>query len=253
MRRAVQLFSVVTLTAGMTVAVDRPAAALTTTQLQPFSVGTVGFVDVTPFDPALGTLDSVSVNISGQLLVSGTTAPNILTIGSINVPVPFMFGVNVTQDYAGLGGKYFDFLSPAEFLFFGSASGTGEPFTFATTYTFDFDFTAVTDFLGFAPAGGSSSASALIPPIPGVGGLRSDFLATPVPLDQILLAQQGTDISLGGPPATITQVVANGLMQIDYQFTPAPVVPVTGPASLTLVGAGVVVLLGTLVRPRRAR
>src|SRR5262245_33731454 len=53
-------------------------AGLTITQGQNFSLAgptSVAFLGITPFDPALGTLDSVEVEIQGTLVVQGRSSP----------------------------------------------------------------------------------------------------------------------------------------------------------------------------------
>jgi hypothetical protein len=84
---------------------------------------------VDPFDPALGTLDSITVAITGALTVSGTTAPNLVPQGPNGtlVPLPYLFQIDVDQEFDGSLGKYFQFNGPAHFILPNlSASGVGE-------------------------------------------------------------------------------------------------------------------------------
>lgn len=218
-------------------AVPSPVGALTQTQLRPFSATPFDAIGVTPFDPALGTLDSVSVSILGTLSVGGATGP-LITPGG---PVPYVYHVDVTQDYFGLAGRYFDFLAPASFTFVRNASGAGETFALITIFSYDFDFTATTDLVGFVLPSVSSTMSALVPPISGIGGARSDFLLDLSGVNEIDLVQQASGIGFGGPPPTVTSVSAAGTIQIDYRFTPAAVA-VPEPASLALLGAALLAL-----------
>src|SRR6185503_6883013 len=98
-------------------AVAPPADALTTTEAESFS-GQFDFIGVTPFDPALGTLDRVSVSISGVLTVNGMTGRNQVQAGpGVLVPQAYSYMVDVQQDFSGLAGRYFDFLGSATFRF----------------------------------------------------------------------------------------------------------------------------------------
>lgn len=226
-----------------------PARADTITQLHGFSAGTFDAIGVTPFDPSLGTLDRVLVNIAGGLTVTGVTGQNALPTQP-PTPVPYSFQVEVSQEFFGLAGKYFEFLDPARLLFLGSASGAGEAFALVTDFTYDLDFTALTDLVGFTLPVASATSAALIPPF--VGGLRSDFLAGLVPIDEIDLVQQAAvTFSLGQTPTVITAVNSIGTLQIVYDYTPAPVA-VSGPATLLLLGV-CAAALGVGARRRRRR
>ena len=105
-----------------------PVSADLILQAHSFDVG-VGpdLVGVQPFDPALGTLDRVLVDIQGVLQVTGTALSPTFSVG-------------VSQDFMGLAGKYFDFSSSAQLLLTGSGP-PGEPVALVTPfgYTFQFD------------------------------------------------------------------------------------------------------------------
>jgi hypothetical protein len=228
---------VVLVVLGLTLVARAPAGALTITQTQSFSATTFDAIGVTPFDPTLGTLDSIGVRILGMLNVIGVTGLNVVP-GPVPQPVGYDFRVSVDQRFFGLAGRYFEFLDPAQFLFSGSASGAGEGFAFATLYQYDFAFTALTDLIGFTLPSVSTTTGVLVPPLSGIGGQRGDFVESLVPIDEIDLVQLGTVTDLAAPssPTLITLLSTAGTLQISYDYTPAPV-PVPGPATLTLFAA----------------
>ena len=116
-----------------------------------FSFGTPGLIStsLTPFDPALGTLNEVTVSISGSFTVTVAPAPNLIPIGGVPTPQPYSFQVDVSQLFDGFGGEFFDFGTAAHFLFSALADGTGTPRTFGSTFTYDMHFDALTDLIGF--------------------------------------------------------------------------------------------------------
>jgi hypothetical protein len=236
---------------GLILGASTPASALTITQAHTFSATTFDTIGVTPFDPGLGTLDRVLVSIDGFLTVAGVTGRNVLP-GPLPVPIGYLYQVVVNQDVFGLGGGYFEFVSPARFLFTDFASGQGEGFAFATSYGYDFTFTQLTDLLGFTLASVSTSAGVLIPPF-GIAGTTGDFAGSPSPLDQIVLTQQAAVAPGFVPNQTPTQITAfstAGTLQIIYDYTPAVLVP--GPAGAALMATGLA-LAGVLAVFRRRR
>ena len=76
-----------------------------------FSFGTQGLLStsLTPFEPALGTLNEVTVSIFGSLTVTVAPAPNLIPIGGVPTPQPYSFQVDVSQVFDGVGGEFFDF------------------------------------------------------------------------------------------------------------------------------------------------
>lgn len=205
-----------------------------------FSVGTFGGFGLTPFDPALGTLDSINVSISGVLSVLVTTQQNLVFNGTTFVPLPYTYGVTAEQRFIGEGGKYFRFDSPATFQLTGVATGAGEPGVLATTYSYSMTFNAVTDLIGLVIPSTSSTVGALIPPISGVVGPRSDFILGPPPVDAMDIVQSAVGTPLTGPPPTITGITSGGSLFMTYNYTPAAVADVPEPATLLLVAGGLV-------------
>jgi hypothetical protein len=218
-----------------------PAAALTTTQIHSFSGSPFDAIAVTPFAPSLGTLNTVHVNIFGTLAVLGTTLPNLPG----GIPIAYPYEVDVNQSFLGLGSQYFD-LDHGTFRFVSVASGVGEPFAFVTAFSYDFQFTAASDLIGFTFPSVSSSVGALLPPLPGITGMRSDFVATGIPINEIDLLQQFTvQATL---PVIVTSFQANGLLEIDFGFTPVP-----EPASGTLLCLGLALSIAQVIRGSRIR
>ena len=229
------------LTILLALAVAGPADALTVTQVESFS-GQFDFIGVTPFDPMLGTLDRVRVDISGVLTVSGVTGLNLLPVGPGALqPVPYDYVLDVQQDFFGLGGRYFDFSNFATFHFERQASGTGEALQLVAPFSYAFTFDGVTDLIGFA----LPLTTGVIPPAGGVVGTRARFIDNGVPLDEIDLTQQ---LTLSGQqpvttPTTITTLTSTGLLQISSD--------VPEPPSLILLGASLAVVAERAINRRR--
>ena len=218
-----------------------PAPAVPFSQFLTYSGSGFDAEQATPFDTALGTLDSVDVFIRGQLSASGVTATNF-TGGPVPLPVPYSYSVEVSQRFFGLLDKYFEFFEPARFVFNSVASGTGEPFAFVTDYTYEFDFDAASDLAGFTLASVTSSSGALFPPPTGIGGLRADFLAALPPIDEIHLVQVASATAVGAPPPVIASFNTNAVMEIRYNYTPvAAAIPAPGSAALLVLAGGVAV------------
>jgi hypothetical protein len=198
-----------------------------------FSTSTVSMIDVTPFDPSLGTLDSVDVTINGVLIVSGFAPMNgtFAPTGEF-IPVPYNYRVDVTQDFDGLGSSFFDFSTPATVMLPGFSPGVASPFTLVTPFTYTFEFNAFTDIIGFDFP---SVSSGVIPPLTGVIGTRSGFLDSGAPLNLVLMTQLATGVPLEGVLPLVTSAESAGSILLQYNYTPRAV---PEPAAAVLIALG---------------
>jgi hypothetical protein len=216
----------------------RPAASDAIFVTSSFSGGAFDAIGMTPFDSSQGTLDSVAVRILGTLSVSGSTLPHLVPVGVTPVPTPYDYRVDVTQDFEGLAGGYFDLHDHTTFSMIGHASGSGEPFTLVTTFAYAFDFDDITDLIGFTIPSVSSSVGTVVPAF-SVSAARADFTGTGV-IEEVDLIQSATSAIVGGaavPAPLIGTFLASGLITVTYEYTPAPEPPsVPEPATLSLLG-----------------
>ena len=201
-----------------------PAAADIMQQFPSFGPAQNFAVGIDQFDPNDGALDEVRISISGQLTYSVFAPAWLDALGN---PMTYDFSATVDHDILGSPGG-FSFGSPAQFIFNGTASGLGDTFTFSRAFTYDFDLTAATDLLGGAPLAGTSSGFDIAPFL--VTGTRADFVADPL-IGPITIQEQNI-LSVSNTVAPValatTQLVAGGLYQVTYEFTP-PVTPDPGP------------------------
>jgi PEP-CTERM motif-containing protein len=213
-----------------------------------FSASNFDAIGVSPFDPALGTLNSVNVTINGRLTVTGNTSPWFVQSGFALVPQPHAYFVSVTQDFFGLIGKYFEFDGNALFAFQGLATGQGEAFAFVTDFTYGFTFTAATDLAGGISPSFSNTSGTLTPPT-GVSGLRADFHKTIAPIDEIDIVQTWSGLTIAPTPLTIGSVLTQGALLLQYNYTPTAI---PEPQTYAMLMAGVA-LLGFVARRRSFR
>ncbi len=252
--RAARRSVLVLLTGALLLGAATRTDAATIQHFYAFAANGVGSMSVDPFDPLLGTLDSVSVGITGNMTVTGTAAPNLVPgpPGMGAVPIPYAFDFTVTQDFFGLGGQYFDFTSPATFRLDGADTGVGGAFTLTTNFSYGFSVDAVTDLIGFALPTVSATNAAATPPPGGITGRRSDFLTIAGPIHEILLVQ----MLMPGPQApapAIAALATNGLLELRYTYTPAAVaVPEPAVAALFGTALGLVALRRRQWARRRA-
>jgi len=240
MSRAPRLLAIVGILVAALLVNARPAHAASITNFYGFSGSITDAIAVDPFDPALGTLNSINISITGALTVVGTTGLNMVVVPpGVQAPQAYGFQVTVTQLFFGLANKYFEFEDPATFLFTGNATGVGEGFAFTTNYGYGFTFNTASDFVGFVIPTTSTTFGTLTPPLGGVSGLRSNFLDTIVPIDEIDFFQSWSSLNQSGTalPTVISTVNNTGLLQITYNYTPVP-----EPASWMLVVVGAAVL-----------
>jgi len=188
--------------------------------------GPISNVDIQPFNPALGTLTSVEVTITGT--VSAQVLTNPMTVMGSPIPTPYL--VTVSQNFSGgPGNSLFSFLNPASFMLNGI--GTGGVQTLTATFTDTFQFNSTTDIVGFSGVSFSSSA----PEVPSalVSGTLSGFQG--VAPFEIVQTTPGTNSPFG----TIQSASTSGSILIEYDYTPATnTSPMPEPASLVLLSAG---------------
>ena len=215
------------------------AAGLVTIVSTSFSVPQAGLIGLTPFDPTLGTLDSVNVTINGQLTVLGSTTPQLA--GVPPAPQPYPYQINVTQDFDGLGGQFFSFNNAAVFSLQGLALGAGESFQLFSAFSYGFTLNSATDLSGVVFP---TFSGLLVPPI--ISGTRADFLKTDGGANQIFASH--TAVATIGPVSP-TLVLASGALIVQYNYTPAQAVEVGEPGALALLG----IAFGGLAFTRRRR
>ena len=191
-----------------------PVSAGLILQAPSFDVGIgADIIGVQPFDPALGTLDRVLVDIQGVLEVKG-------------IALSPTFSVGVSQNFMGLAEKYFKF-SPDAQLLLTSSGPPGEPVALVTSFRYTFQFNEVTDLSGFTfPA-----VEGPLIFVPSIAGTRADFLKTPLPVDEIDVVQAPTLMA----GIQLTTLESQGSLEITYLYTP---VAVPEPSSLALLVSG---------------
>jgi len=200
-----------------------------------FSVsGVPGLADVgfEGFDPALGTLDRVVVNITGTLQF-GIFIP---AGGAITPIVDFdAFGLGSGFEFAGTG---------ARFLFAPQVNGSGEPLSRDLTEVFSLDFTfnSLSDLTGFAAAHPSGSPAPLLPPT-SVNGQRADFISAFGVLEDFLFTPAGfsPDFPFSG----------GGSIFVTFDFSPTPPATVISEPASSLPVFGLALVAVILRRQQR--
>lgn len=190
----------------------------------------------TEFDPDLGTLDSVTVEIAGGFGFQVRLDP-----GEIVVPI-------VGFDISRLTGQGFEFAGNGATFLFPSQTNSGTSSVtqnYFTSYSIDMTFDAVTDLFGGDVPSITSSIAAASPPT-SANAQRADFIAGIASIgiqEQLLFLPQGFTPTSG--------ISGNGSFILTYNYTPAPVVSVTEPPSLALFALGLAGL-GLLRRRRKS-
>lgn len=187
------------------------------------------------FDSNTGTLDTVEIRITGNLLVNVTSPPS--PQGS--PPAPYVFGFNSELEFGGFG-----FLINPTIIANGSNGGSVTPHTFNFAYTYTATLDASSDLLGFAAIGTSSlltnaglAVNELSPPFMSLS--RAALSANVPGLPFVVLPQltvSGFSSAAVAPSGTAT---SNGDIAITYNYTPvAAAMP--EPGSMALLALGLV-------------
>lgn len=205
-----------------------PAQALTILRADSFSVfGPVAIVGVPEFDPALGTLDRVTVQIDG-----------VFSLGYLLPPLAVIGAPSVNLDVAG-AARGFDLSGGGAQFLFAPVSNPSSTLPIAatvlSTFQLSFSLDAATDIIGFAFASVSApGAVAVIPPL--VDAQRSDFVEGIAAIgisETLILSPSGfapTSSSFGGA------------LIVTYDYTPAPAPAIPAPPPLVLLAAAPLLL-----------
>jgi hypothetical protein len=232
MRRFIFAFFVASLVASN-------AGAAVITQTSTFVQAPTSPLLLSSFDPNLGTLNHVELMLSGQIVITVDTPPNLSPMG---VPLPYQFQVQLEQSVQGQGdfdvGFLFDalYIEPPQV-----ATGAGGVVQIVQPFLFSVLFDATTDLTGISFP--SFTGPDVVPP---VFGRREDFVSAIPGLSTPLVAVHELDPVLvfsAGPPVT-PLILPNSTLNafLLYDYTPA--VTVSEPASALLLWLGLA-LLGT--------
>lgn len=194
--------------------------------------GEVGaaFLDLLPFDEALGTLTEVTVEISG-LIQAGIRVP--YNVGPYNTPGSMNLVAQVHHDFDRQAGQFFEFGSAAKTTFQQVVPTLGQTVVLSAPFRYSFVVNASTDMTGgnISPSVGFGA----VPPY-WVQALVADFLPKgPTDLNQILLRQELVGLSGGADPEWVHTV---GSMIVGYRYDrpepPPPPIPEPGSIGLVL-------------------
>ncbi len=217
--------------------VSAPAFADSLIQIQAFGISDqTSTLTIQPFNPSLGTLDSVNVTIDG--LITGTiyTTPNFA--GEEPVPEPYV--ATISQNFAG---SPFTFFSPSQTMVFGTSLGLGETDPIALPFDYGFTFDSFSNLTGFTTTSGSIDGGSSPGLIDGtLNGWQSSIL--PITIETAVV----TGSVEGGAISVIPDLSEDGAVIVQYNYDTSPPAATPEPGTLSLIACG---LAGLLLPARR--
>ena len=224
MKKLLMFLWAILLALGISTAVEGPAQAITigpdfVMQASEFSASgvyhTEDWIAFQSFDPTLGTLDRVNINLEGTLTVQGhePSPGNIVGYSQGGMPIygPHAYQISTTFDTFELLGRGFEFNSPAEFSFSGTSSGVpGYPIGHSIWFTMNISFDAGTDISGFPKL---DITGGYMPPTSIIGTL-DDFLPIVPSGDPAIEILMLFDSPFSGVSVTQTTIGGGGINRL---------------------------------------
>jgi len=196
------------------------------------------------FDPALGTLTSAQISMTGVMSVQAFASPFPGEPGLFN---PYSFSIVSSLNAVSPGGFGFAFGTPASWTVPFATSGIGAVVTAATPFSLGFAFGPQSDVTGFASLGGFSGFTQ--PPVPITGQL-GDFVETLI-TEALGIQQQfivPLPLVLGAPvPVTVTGAQFQGVIELTYTYA-SDANTVQEPGSLALLGLALFLVTASRTR-----
>jgi len=188
-------------------------------------------LSLSTFDPGLGALNSVSVNITGSY--SYLLQPTPYPAGPSGTPLPYPVVYQLNLDFFGHAGQFFDFASYAMHTRVFTDPGVGVPVPVIGSYSFSFEFNETTDLIG-GYAVPTTTGGFLTSPGQVIGTLDS-FTAPPGdPIPDYINVYEMNLISAAPVPVLLSGS-HNGNISVTYDYTPVESVP--EPSTLLLLGS----------------
>ena len=187
------------------------------------------------FDTNIGTLDTVDIRITGNLLVNVTSPPLPTPPGS--PPTSYVFGLTSELEFGGFG-----FLVNPSIIANGTNAGIATPHAFSFGYTFAATLDAFSDSLGFASIGSSSlltniglSTNEVGPPFMSLS--RAAVSANAPGLPFLVLPRLMVSGFSSAAVAPSGNASSAGDITITYNYTPFAT-PMPEPGSIALLTLG---------------